>query len=282
MSEKVHSSDSGDVTAEIARLVGNARAAQAVLETYSQQRVDDVVAAAAWAIYEPGRARALAELSVEATGLGCCRGQDHQESAQDHRHPARPDRREVGRCHRRGRRARHHRVRQAGRCGGGSVPVHKPRGHSCEQDDHGAQGRQRRDPFAVAQGGVHLRAAGGLHPRRTRQGGRTARPRAVHRGAEQGVDERVDEAGGPRRRHRFPAQRAGGLQQRHPGDRGRRGQRPGDHRRRCGPRRRRRQDQAQQGVRLRDELLLGKLRAHRRRRLRRRAQPPARPAAATC
>ena len=56
MSEKVHSSDSGDVTAEIARLVGNARAAQAVLETYSQQRVDDVVAAAAWAIYEPGRA----------------------------------------------------------------------------------------------------------------------------------------------------------------------------------------------------------------------------------
>jgi sulfoacetaldehyde dehydrogenase len=71
MSEKMQSSDSGDVTAEIGRLVERARAAQAELETYSQQRVDDVVAAAAWAIYEPGRAKALAELSVEATGLGC-------------------------------------------------------------------------------------------------------------------------------------------------------------------------------------------------------------------
>lgn len=47
-----------------------ARAAQAVFEGYSQQRVDDVVSAVAWAIYEPGRARALAELAVRDTGLG--------------------------------------------------------------------------------------------------------------------------------------------------------------------------------------------------------------------
>jgi sulfoacetaldehyde dehydrogenase len=71
MPEMLDSTNSGDVAAEIGRLIARARAAQAVLETYSQERVDDVVAAAAWAIYEPERARELAELSVQATGLGC-------------------------------------------------------------------------------------------------------------------------------------------------------------------------------------------------------------------
>jgi sulfoacetaldehyde dehydrogenase len=54
----------------VAAMIGRARAAQAVFETYDQQRIDDVVAAVAWAIYEPARARELAELSVRATGLG--------------------------------------------------------------------------------------------------------------------------------------------------------------------------------------------------------------------
>lgn len=54
----------------VAEMIGRARAAQAVFETYDQQRIDDVVAAVAWAIYEPSRARELAELSVRATGLG--------------------------------------------------------------------------------------------------------------------------------------------------------------------------------------------------------------------
>ena len=54
----------------IAGLVDRARAAQAEYETFDQRRVDDVVEAVAWAIIEPGRARRLAELSVEATGLG--------------------------------------------------------------------------------------------------------------------------------------------------------------------------------------------------------------------
>src|SRR3954468_6427421 len=70
MSENPGSTQSGDVAEEIGGLIAKARAAQAVLETFSQERVDDVVAAAAWAIYEPARARALAELSVKATGLG--------------------------------------------------------------------------------------------------------------------------------------------------------------------------------------------------------------------
>jgi len=70
MSEKPISTDSANVAAEIGELIAKARAAQAVFETYPQERVDDVVAAVAWAIYEPERAKALAELSVQATGLG--------------------------------------------------------------------------------------------------------------------------------------------------------------------------------------------------------------------
>jgi|SRR5579875_1434021 len=47
-----------------------ARAAQAEFGTWAQDRVDDAVAAVAWAIYEPGRARKLAELAVAETGFG--------------------------------------------------------------------------------------------------------------------------------------------------------------------------------------------------------------------
>ncbi|UPK75466.1 aldehyde dehydrogenase family protein [Nocardioidaceae bacterium SCSIO 66511] len=58
------------VADQIATLVDRARAAQREYETYDQRRVDDVVDAVAWAIVEPGRAKALAELAVADTGLG--------------------------------------------------------------------------------------------------------------------------------------------------------------------------------------------------------------------
>lgn len=54
----------------IAALVRRARTAQAVFERFSQRQVDDVVDGLAWAIVEPSRALALAELSVRDTGLG--------------------------------------------------------------------------------------------------------------------------------------------------------------------------------------------------------------------
>ena len=54
----------------IAALVARARTAQRAFADATQERVDDAVAALAWAIYEPGRARALAELAVADTGLG--------------------------------------------------------------------------------------------------------------------------------------------------------------------------------------------------------------------
>ena len=57
-------------TGPVAALVARARAAQALAEQYDQQRVDELVAAAAWAILEPGRNRALAELAVSDSGIG--------------------------------------------------------------------------------------------------------------------------------------------------------------------------------------------------------------------
>lgn len=56
--------------ATIANLVTRARAAQAIADTFSQKQTDRLCAAAAWAIMEPSRNRALAELAVRDTGLG--------------------------------------------------------------------------------------------------------------------------------------------------------------------------------------------------------------------
>lgn len=54
----------------VAGLVNRARDAQARFEGSTQEQIDHAVAAVAWAIYEPGRARALAEIAVRDTGLG--------------------------------------------------------------------------------------------------------------------------------------------------------------------------------------------------------------------
>ena len=59
-----------DADPAVARLVGRAREAQRSFERWPQDRVDAAVTAAGWAIVEPGRNRALAELAVEATGIG--------------------------------------------------------------------------------------------------------------------------------------------------------------------------------------------------------------------
>ena len=58
------------VQAMVEQLVGRARAAQRIADGYDQARVDELVAAAGWAILEPQRNRALAELAVADTGIG--------------------------------------------------------------------------------------------------------------------------------------------------------------------------------------------------------------------
>ena len=59
-----------DVMQRVAALVGRARAAQRIADAYDQARTDEIVAAAGWAILEPARNRALAELAVADTGIG--------------------------------------------------------------------------------------------------------------------------------------------------------------------------------------------------------------------
>ena len=58
------------VEREVSELLTRARTAQRVAEGYDQARINDVVCAAAWAILEPGRNRALAERAVADTGIG--------------------------------------------------------------------------------------------------------------------------------------------------------------------------------------------------------------------
>ena len=54
----------------VPELLARARKAQKAYEACSQAQVDDVVAAIAWVVLEPGRNRHLSERAVEDTGLG--------------------------------------------------------------------------------------------------------------------------------------------------------------------------------------------------------------------
>ncbi|MBM3573210.1 MAG: sulfoacetaldehyde dehydrogenase, partial [Alphaproteobacteria bacterium] len=54
----------------VARLVERARTAMDAFAGADQARVDEAVTALAWSIYEPARARMLAELAVQDTGMG--------------------------------------------------------------------------------------------------------------------------------------------------------------------------------------------------------------------
>lgn len=59
-----------EVVQQVHALVRRARAAQRIADDYDQSRVDELVAAAGWAIIEPSRNQALAELAVADTGVG--------------------------------------------------------------------------------------------------------------------------------------------------------------------------------------------------------------------
>ena len=51
-------------------MLARARAAQAIADRWTQAQADEAAVAAGWAIVEPSRNRALAELAVRDTGLG--------------------------------------------------------------------------------------------------------------------------------------------------------------------------------------------------------------------
>ena len=55
---------------KVKKLIHNGRVAMRSLTNANQARVDEAVTAIAWAVYQPERARELAELAVEDTGMG--------------------------------------------------------------------------------------------------------------------------------------------------------------------------------------------------------------------
>jgi len=59
-----------EAAAQVDAVVQRARRAMDALAGADQARIDEAVTALAWSIYEPGRARELAELAVRDTGLG--------------------------------------------------------------------------------------------------------------------------------------------------------------------------------------------------------------------
>lgn len=59
-----------DATAMVGALVARARHAQAIADGFDQARVDELVAAAGWAIMEPARNQELAMRAVADTGIG--------------------------------------------------------------------------------------------------------------------------------------------------------------------------------------------------------------------
>ena len=69
MSEALATTEN-DAHASVAAIVENGRRAMQSLTHADQARVDEAVTALAWAVYEPGRAKELAELAVEDTGMG--------------------------------------------------------------------------------------------------------------------------------------------------------------------------------------------------------------------
>ena len=144
---------------------------------WTQERVDEAVTAAAWAIVEPARNRALAERAVRDTGLGdvadkiaknrrktigLLRDLSRREIRRRHQRGsgARPDR---DRATRR-RRRRDHAVDQSGRDAG-------------EQHPECAERSQRDRPRAVAERTVDADAAARIRARGAGPRRRTARPR---------------------------------------------------------------------------------------------------------
>lgn len=59
-----------ELESSITELVARARSAQVIAEGYDQERINELVSAAGWAILEPKRNQELAELAVAATGIG--------------------------------------------------------------------------------------------------------------------------------------------------------------------------------------------------------------------
>ncbi len=67
------SDETTEVVQEISTLVAQAKTAQQAIESYSQQQVDRLTTAVAWAVVRPDRAEKLAKFAVDEGGFGNCK-----------------------------------------------------------------------------------------------------------------------------------------------------------------------------------------------------------------
>ena len=68
--DRKSAAEAADATTLVSALISRARIAQSTADSYNQVQVDQLVAAAGWAIIEPTRNRELAQLAVTDTGIG--------------------------------------------------------------------------------------------------------------------------------------------------------------------------------------------------------------------
>ena len=59
-----------DPAAEVAALIARSRAAQAQIEHYTQEQVDELIRAMVWSVARPGVAEKIAQFTVDETELG--------------------------------------------------------------------------------------------------------------------------------------------------------------------------------------------------------------------
>ena len=163
----------------VATLVRRARAAQEQYQRYTQEQVDEVVTAAAWAIMKPENNRVLADLAVADSGLG-----NAQDKFDKNYRKTLGLLRDLKGAKSVGVIAEYPQlglVEIARPVGVVAVitPSTNPRRNAGEQDHQYAQGPQRRRHRAFAQGSFHLCQVARVRARRVCQDRRTGRSGAT-------------------------------------------------------------------------------------------------------
>ena len=225
MSERREQADRDDpVRDEIAAVVGRARDAARAIEHYTQEQVDELVTAVAWAVVRKDHAEALARLAVDEGGFG-----NYADKV------AKINKRVTGVladmsgiAHRRGGGAAAvsgaGEDRQAGRRGGRADPDHRPGRHPAGQGPVRAEGPQRDHLRPASADPAGHRGGRRVHARGLRAGRRARGPGAVTARAVTAEDAGADAPGRPGGGYRRGRHGTRRVQLRHPRLRGRRRQ----------------------------------------------------------
>ena len=245
----------------IDELVARARAAQKIANDYDQKRVDQLVAAAGWAIIEPARNRELAELAVADTGIGNV----DDKIRKNHRKTLGLLRdlqgaRSVGVIAEDAARGLVEIARPVGVVAA-ITPSTNPAATPANKIINALKGR---NAIIVAPSPKGWSTCARLIEFIYQQFDRIGAPHDLVQLLPSPVTKestlRIDAAGRSGRRHGFAGERTSRVRERHAGVRCRRGQRRRHHRRDRGPRGSGRDDRALEDVRQRDQLLVGEQR----------------------